>query len=62
MNTIICSQRKREAFPLPHRSELDSAFVALHRSDIPHIHKQTLLVLMERAKREADRKLAKASK
>jgi hypothetical protein len=52
----------KKAFPLPSRAELDSAFVALYRSDIPHIHKQTLLVLMDRAKREVDRKLAKASK
>ena len=52
----------KQAFPLPSRAELDSAFVAIYRSDIPHIHKQTLLVLMERAKREADRKLTKLSK
>ena len=52
----------KQVFPLPSRAELDSAFVAIYRSDMPHIHKQTLLVLMERAKREADRKLAKLSK
>jgi hypothetical protein len=52
----------KQAFPLPSRAELDAAFVAIYRSDMSHIHKQTLLVLIERAKREADRKLAKLSK
>jgi hypothetical protein len=52
----------KQSFPLPSRAELDSAFIAIYRSDMPHIHKQTLLVLMERAKREADRKIAKLSK
>jgi hypothetical protein len=52
----------KQAFPLPHRAEIDSAFVALYRSDIPHREKQILLVMIERAKREADRKLAKLSK
>jgi hypothetical protein len=52
----------KQAFPLPHRAEIDSAFVAVYRSDIPHREKQILLVMIERAKREADRKLAKLSK
>jgi hypothetical protein len=54
--------KMKQAFPLPHRAEIDSAFVALYRSDIPHREKQILLVMIERAKREADRKLAKLSK
>jgi hypothetical protein len=56
------NQSMKQSFPLPSRAELDSAFVAIYRSDMAHIHKQTLLVLMERAKREADRKFAKLSK
>jgi hypothetical protein len=60
--TIEQTTTMKQSFPLPSRAELDSAFVAIYRSDMPHIHKQTLLVLMERAKREADRKLAKLSK
>lgn len=50
------NMKTRQPFPLPKRADIDDAFVALHRSDMPHREKQVLLVLIERAKRESDRK------